>query len=206
MLRTGMKQEVPGILEATFSSRLKGLPSFKAIEKDPSAEMCRTDSCRFGSIHMKPFRFLSVHTSLKGLARRCKCKCKHVKVEGKFTKASATYTTELSRELARTIGNAMEARRRLLAVEECPLAAGLENLFVNEVVQTEDWEPFFSWGFKKAGHVNITWRRLQITEEWSRSRTRPWSEDLCLKAELRPEAWQPSCERYVRYWWQQVSI
>eukprot|EP00438_Fugacium_kawagutii_P011579 Skav215976 [mRNA] locus=scaffold1856:11743:18721:+ [translate_table: standard] len=155
MMRTGMINEVPGILETTYSSRLRALPSFEALRKEPSADMCRTDSCRFGSIHMKPFRFLSVHVSLRGLARRCQCKSKHVKVEGKYTKASATYTTELSWELARSIGRSMQARKRLLAVEECPLAAGLENLFVNEVVQTEEWDTLFSWKFRRQAHVNI---------------------------------------------------
>ena len=117
--------------------------------------MCRTDSCRFGSVHMKPFRFLSVHAPLRRLARRCQCTKKHVVVQGVYTKASATYTPNLSLELARTICLAMLARQELLEEEEASETKGLENLLVNQVALTEEWQTLFSWKFKKLSHINI---------------------------------------------------
>ena len=77
MMHIGLINEVSGILETTFSSRMRALPSYIALRDHEASDMCRTDSCCFGSIHMKPFRFLSVHAPLCRLARRCKCKQKH---------------------------------------------------------------------------------------------------------------------------------
>eukprot|EP00438_Fugacium_kawagutii_P005252 Skav228634 [mRNA] locus=scaffold204:32195:36586:+ [translate_table: standard] len=155
VMRTGMINEVVGILETTFSSRLKALPSFRAIENDQRSDMCRTDSCRFGSIHMKPFRFLSVHLPLQRLARRCRCKGKHVVVQGAYTKASATYVPALSLELARSISLAMMAKEELAEEDDSIEVAGLENLLVNEAAVTEDWEELYAWSFKRKSHINI---------------------------------------------------
>ena len=155
VMHTGLVNEVPGILETTFSSRMRALPSYIALKEDEASDMCRTDSCRFGSVHMKPFKFLSVHAPLRRLARRCKCTKKHVVVQGVYTKASATYTPSLSLELARTICLAMLARQELLEEDQTNETKGLENLLVNQVALTEEWQTLFSWKFKKLSHINI---------------------------------------------------
>ena len=155
MMHIGLINEVSGILETTFSSRMRALPSYIALRDHEASDMCRTDSCCFGSIHMKPFRFLSVHAPLCRLARRCKCKQKHVLVQGAFTKASATYTPKLFLELARTICLAMLAKQEVLELEEGSETKGLENLLVNQTAITEKWQTLFSWKFKKLSHINI---------------------------------------------------
>ena len=155
VLKTARINDVAGILETTYASRLRALPSYVAIKEDPASDECRTDSCRFGSIHMKPFRFLSVHAPLRRLSKRCTCSGKHVKVEGAYTKASATYVTDLAKELATTICIAMRAKEILEDKEDEVSVKGLENQLVNQTAETEDWETIYSWKFKRRSHINI---------------------------------------------------
>eukprot|EP00435_Cladocopium_sp_Y103_P022609 s2450_g5.t1 len=155
VMETGLVNEVPGILETPYSSRMKALPSYKALSSHEASDMCRTVSCRFGSPHMKPFRFLSVHAPLSRLAKRCVCGKKHLLVQGSLTKASATYTPLLSLELARTLCLAMKVKIEIMEEDQAGSVVGLENLLVNQVAQTEKWEPLFSWRFKRQSHINI---------------------------------------------------
>ena len=152
---TGLRNEVPGLLETTFSSRLRALPSYESLQNDPAADMCRSDSCQFGSQHQKPFRFLSVHMPLRRLARRCSCRKRHVRVQGAYTKKSATYTTELSREIAITFALAMSVKMELDKEEEHLQVDGLENQLVNQVSLADEWEELLVWTFKKPSHINI---------------------------------------------------
>ena len=104
---------------------------------------------------MKPFTFLAVRLPLKRLARRCRCQSKHVKVEAAYTKASATYTPQLSWELACALFIAMKAKDRLRDIDEEIQVTGLENQLVNQTAQCEKWEPLYAWTFKKKSHINI---------------------------------------------------
>ena len=45
------------VLETPNSSKLKNLPSWKTVEKKENAYAIRCDSCRFGSSHLKSFKF-----------------------------------------------------------------------------------------------------------------------------------------------------
>ena len=58
LLSVGWKNYVPGLLEKPFSSLLKHIPSYKHLLSKQHVNQCRTDSCMFGSIHMKSFRFV----------------------------------------------------------------------------------------------------------------------------------------------------
>ena len=49
------------------------------------------DSCAFGCIHKKPFRFLCHGLPASEMTTRCPGGHSHVRIEGKFTKASAIY-------------------------------------------------------------------------------------------------------------------
>lgn len=59
--------------EDLYSSYLKHLPGWKSVRKLPCAEEVRCDSCAFGSMHLKRFRFLGVNVRLASLAKRCQC-------------------------------------------------------------------------------------------------------------------------------------
>ena len=143
---------VPGILENPNASLIKNLPSWKTIQNLAVADMCRSDSCQFGSPHQKPFKFLGVHVKLEPLRRRCNCKGSHIKVEGKYTKQSATYTDELADTLSQVLSSAILATR---PKKEKELPGGHENLAVNEVMKSSSWSVRASWAFKHQKHINV---------------------------------------------------
>lgn len=103
LLWTGLPEEVTGILETPYSSKLKHLPSWGNIEKHRDAASCRTDSCAYGSIHLKSFRFLGVHADLEFLSGRCSGDHIHVPVQGKHMLGSAVYTPLLAAALAKVL-------------------------------------------------------------------------------------------------------
>eukprot|EP00435_Cladocopium_sp_Y103_P050885 s1879_g15.t1 len=135
LLYTAGTNDAAGIMETTYSSYLKHLPGWKAVRGLECAEEVRTDSCAFGSIHLKPFRFLGVNVRMASLARRCSCSTPHVKVEGSYTKASATYVSALVEELAACLYAAIVDVRERRFTELSVEVSGLENQLVNEVAR-----------------------------------------------------------------------
>ncbi len=144
--------DASGILETPNSSLMKNLPCWGHVLRKKSASMCRTDSCRFGSPHQKAFKFLGVGVCLDGVALRCQCKGPHLKIEGGYTKSSATYTPQLSAALANVFHDAILAKRITLNEIE---VGGPENLLVNEVMKTARWTVRADWQFKTSSHINI---------------------------------------------------
>lgn len=142
-----------------YGNNLQFLPSALAWLEDckvPScAEEVRCDSCAFGSVHLKPFHFLGINISLELLSQRCSGDHQHVRIEGAYTKASATYVENLVEALADRFHEAMlevQGRRNQdLSLQ----VAGLENQLVNEVAVASKWEVDSSWTFKKQSHINI---------------------------------------------------
>eukprot|EP00435_Cladocopium_sp_Y103_P012322 s1186_g3.t1 len=155
LMYTAATNEAAGVMETTFSSYLKHLPGWKAVKGLRCADEVRCDSCRFGSIHLKPFRFLSVNVGIKSLALRCMCEGPHVQIEGAYTKASATYVPNLVSALADCFAEAIAAVKQrhfeALSLE----VAGLENQLVNEIALSSPWKVQSSWTFKKQSHINI---------------------------------------------------
>ncbi len=82
---------------------------YKDLLESSGVSMCRTDSCMFGSIHLKPFRFLGVNVDLGGLSVKCSRDHEHVVVQGSYTKASATYVPRLAERLAETLAQGVIA-------------------------------------------------------------------------------------------------
>ena len=144
-----------GIVESPFSSKIKHLPAWKAIQTLPCTMTVRADSCRFGSIHQKGFKFMSVHTDISPIALKCCCKTKHVPVQGVFTKASAIYTPALAAGIAKCLFDSLAAQKAKKIQELDLPVKGLENQLVNEVVLTAPWQTCASWTFKKKSHINI---------------------------------------------------
>ena len=151
-MEIGRKNLVPGIFESPYSAKVKNLPPWKSLASHPEVEVVRCDSCRFGSPHLKSFAFVGVHTAMDRLRVRCRCKKRHVQVQGKFTKASATYVDELAEALANTLSDAIIN----LAQEDSNLATdGLESQLINEVALSAPWEVVRSWAFKGHSHINV---------------------------------------------------
>eukprot|EP00435_Cladocopium_sp_Y103_P047077 s582_g13.t1 len=89
------------------------------------------------------------------LALRCQCEGLHVKVEGSFTKASATYVPALVQALADVFEEAINAVKMRRNEELSLEVAGLENQLVNEVARSSSWSVHSCWEYKRQSHINI---------------------------------------------------
>ena len=154
-LHLGHRVGTPGWLETPFSSRLKALPPYKRLQGAKGADFCRSDSCCFGSEHLKPFAFLSVWAPLSRVRRRCRCSGKHLQVQGQYTKSSAMYTDDLAQNLALVLHDAILAKRALDEDWDGAPSAGLESLLVNQLALEAPWQTEKKWTFKGASHINI---------------------------------------------------
>ena len=146
---------VAALLETTYSSLLKHLPFWKSAAGLPSACQTRVDSCRFGSPHLKSFRMLSVHVKPNEMDKRCQCTRPHLQVQGKYTKASATYTDLLAEAIAKDFEVWIRAEKARIAEEAFPDSRGLESVGINDLALSGDWSVDTSWSFRKESHINI---------------------------------------------------
>ena len=83
------------------------------------------------------------------------CAGKHVVVEGTKTKASATYTQELSGQIALVIFQGIQNIKQLLHLHSEIQVKGLESQLINEVMQSSDWRLEACWTFRKESHINL---------------------------------------------------
>ena len=155
LMYVGATNDVPGIMETPFSAYTKHLPQWQIVRQLPCADETRTDSCQFGSIHLKSFRFLGVHVDLELVKVRCNGGHEHVPIQGVFTKASATHAPKLAESLAKVLSGAIEAKKLKLGAEADVEVGGLENQLVNEVAMTSKWQVDHSWNFAPGSHINL---------------------------------------------------
>ena len=151
----GAQNDSCGILETPHSAYTKHLPAWQTVKSLPDCSEVRVDSCRFGSPHLKSFRFLGLRTDMTELNLRCICQEKHLLVQGVYTKASATYTDPLADCISKCLAEAINARKQVLLSEDEIEVKGLESQFANEVMQSSRWELCRVWKFRKASHINI---------------------------------------------------
>lgn len=110
--------------------------------------------CAFGSIHMKEFCFAAVNMEASSLDRPCTGGHSHVKIEGKYTRPSATYCDGLAHELALVFKANLD--RLQLAIDGSDLnAAGLEDPMTNDVALGFEWKAEDSWRWKGCSHINV---------------------------------------------------
>eukprot|EP00435_Cladocopium_sp_Y103_P071384 s62_g37.t1 len=143
------------VIEKPHTSKMKYLPSWEDLLSLPSASQVRSDSCQFGSIHRKSFSFLSINLDLSPIALRCKGTCSHIPVQGKYTKASATYEPRLAYGLAHCLAHGVFQMRSACHDVDRIEVEGLERPLVNEVVLTSSWEVEKCWSFKSPSHINL---------------------------------------------------
>ena len=155
LMRIGWVHDAIGLLEQPFTSKMRYLPSWKAIEKLEGVQTIRADSCRFGSVHQKGFRLMGLRMDMRRLAKRCQCVGKHVLVQGSLTKASATYTKELAYNIALCFRDSLRFLKKSLHTSLDSKVKGLENQLVNDLAVSSDWKVMSSWTFKKQSHINI---------------------------------------------------
>ena len=155
IMMVGAQNDAVGLLETPFSSRLKCMPAYKSVASLPQCQMVRTDSCRFGSIHQKGFRFLGLNISLDPIALKCTCARKHVQIQGAYTKGSAIYTPKLAEAIAQCFSKAILDLKARQEEEHRVQVKGLESQLVNSVALSSSWEVCSSWTFRKQSHINI---------------------------------------------------
>lgn len=100
LMHIGGENECAGLRETPNSTKLKNMPSWEHISKRRYANVYRTDSCRFGSPHLKSFKFLTVNLRMRRAIKRSTCTKPHLKVQGSLTKQSATYVDALASGIA----------------------------------------------------------------------------------------------------------
>ena len=155
LLKIGHLNATPGLFETPFGALTRFLPGYKSFLGKPHVAMERCDSCMYGSIHLKSFRFLSVHLSLEKLRRRCDGSHSHVTVQGSYTKDSATYVPELAHAIASAFKEAVEARRALDKSQSSLNVHGHESQLVNSIALSAEWKVDSVWTYRKPCHINI---------------------------------------------------
>ena len=154
LLFTGIQNDAIGLLEKPFTSLMKHMPSYKALMRKKTVFEVRTDSCMFGSIHQKSFALLGFGLNPDPFTRRCDKQHTHVKVEGSYTKSSATYTQELAEMIASSFHDAVLRRKeKMKDLGDTP--KGLENQLVNRIALESSWKVEKVWTFRGASHINI---------------------------------------------------
>lgn len=78
----------------------------------------------------------------------------HAKVQGAYTKASATYTPGLAKALAETFRDHILTRYEERE-DEVWRPNGLEDVLANDVAQSLDWQVVRSWPWKSQSHINL---------------------------------------------------
>jgi len=155
LMYVGAQNSSSGILETPYSSYMKHLPQWGIIRRLPETSETRCDSCRFGSPHLKSFRFLGLRVDLTRVSLRCQCRARHLLVEGKYTKDSATYTDQLACALANVLADAIWASKEAIRSVSEPSVKGLECQLTNEIMKTSNWKPVNVWSFRKRSHINL---------------------------------------------------
>lgn len=87
--------------------------------------------------------------------RRCVCTSRHLQVQGKYTKGSATYTDKLADAIALDFAAWIFAERRTLKEDAEVSSKGLESLAINDVAVSGKWTVDCAWNFRKDSHINI---------------------------------------------------
>ena len=118
-------------------------------------------SCAFGSIHNKPFRLLGFGLDMAPLNVPCPGGHTHVKVEGKYTKASAVYHPDLAMHVARQIKAALQAQPSVeRRIKPCH-----ESVVINDILLQPGWETGAAWYWNNTGHINVLESRSFVSLE-----------------------------------------
>ncbi len=142
------------LLETPWASKMKRMPSWISLAKREGVKVIRVDSCMYGSIHRKSFALLGTHADLSSVSLQCDKSHHHVPVQGKFTKASATYTPDLAQAMAEVFVKGIVRRKAMIRGEDISVK-GLEDQLLNDLLVSSNWHLVDSWPFKAPHHINI---------------------------------------------------
>ena len=163
------------LLEQPRRSKMAWLSEWIAMLEHFAAQETWLASCNFNSPHQKEFRLIGVNLNVGELHHPCTRDHSHIKIEGKFTKPSATYTDALAARFAQVIDKALSKKLRIQNYDQVK-CDGLESTLSNDVALTLPWREKRSWNWKEPRHINIqeaaAFQRLcyDIAEESPKSR------------------------------------
>ena len=153
LLYVALRMQKLGMGEQPRRSKMRRLEEWQRLIAMGASEVT-TASCAFGSKHMKEFVFLSVNMRCEALHRKCSRDHAHVRIEGKFTKPSATYVEGLAEEIARVFVLHLQ-RLDVLRQEKGLDVRGLEDPLSDDLCLGLDWKVLGSWRWKKPSHINV---------------------------------------------------
>lgn len=143
-----------GLLEQSRRSKMAWLDEWKAFIEYGWGHEEWCASCMYGSPHQKEFRFLVTNCDSAEIHRKCDRSHKHIKIEGKYTKASAVYTDGLAIALANCIAKNLR-RKRANENRQSTSDSGLESVVFNDVLVGSSWKVEDEWTWRKDAHINI---------------------------------------------------
>ena len=109
------------------------------------------NSRAFGSIHKKPFRLPGQGLDMSRLNVSCPGGHDRVRIQGKFTKASALYHPKFAEFIALRIKEALVD----VKAPELKATPEIEGVVLNDFLQQSDWRVDAEWFWSQAGHINV---------------------------------------------------
>lgn len=102
------------------------------------------------------FLQLRVHTpkGISVLYHPCTRDHSHVKIEGKYTKASAVYTDALASRIADVLSEELRIKKAASNYFDIKIE-GLESALSNHFALASEWKEAKSWTWKKRAHINV---------------------------------------------------
>ena len=146
-----LRMEVYGVTETTRRSKLRWTPMWRQLLLRGARELILA-SCACGSPHPKEFAFMNVNMDVDHLHRKSTRDHVHIRAEGSYTQASATYTEGLAVELARAFRDHLRPFSTPCDLED---KKGLEDVMSNDLSTSLDWETVSAWRWKGTSHVNL---------------------------------------------------
>ena len=143
-----------GLLEQSRRSKMAWLSEWRRMLSSGWAHEEWCASCMYGSPHQKEFRFLVTNLDSSELHRKCDRQHSHIKIEWKYTKASAVYTDQLAQALAACISRGLRQKKAVTAYHQTS-DSGLESAVVNDLLLSSEWKVEDEWTWKRPAHINI---------------------------------------------------
>ena len=97
------------VVETPWGGYARHLPWWKLCMR--LGREFRVDQCRYEVPYLKPTSLLCSSQNFGALGRRCKCKVRHVRLEGPLTAAAAVYPLSLCQEVARLAAKLSKAEK-----------------------------------------------------------------------------------------------
>ena len=147
-----MRWQRPSLLEQARLSKMAWLAMWRYLLEIGFEEACLA-SCRFGSIHRKEFRFLGQGLDMASMNLPCLGGHHHVRIEGKYTRASAVYVPKLAAFIAELFYKALKRQDADASLEKG--LPQIESVILNDVLSSDGWSVDHTWAWRYPSHINI---------------------------------------------------